>query len=292
MATNRSRRCLGSQDASSPEGASQFDLQLWDATSNNQLAAALASASGCATTPVVDPCQQSGGPADVQVRVRCANPPGRPCRVRVAAYASACPDGPPPQVAVVTDGGGGSSGGVGGGSTAAVDSSRPDQMTAQPPSSSSAVTSDGSSSGVSPTVWVVAGVSVGAALLIGVWVLGNSARRGLQRRSMLCSCPHVLTHRPMRCLTPRSAANLAVLPLPPAATPGSRPGGRHAQAARQAAAAAAAAAAAVPSQQQRRPRLGGAAAATPAAGARSACLGGLAASAGWGERTARSSGRG
>lgn len=159
------------QDAGSPEGPSQFELQLWDAAASSQASAA-ASSAGCATTPVLDFCQQSGGPANALVLLRCSNPPGRPCRVRVAAYTSACPGGPQPQAVAIDAGGSGSS-------SAALDSGGGD-LAAAPPTDggSSGGSTAGGSSAVSPTVWVIAGVSVGAALLIGergCWWWGGPA---------------------------------------------------------------------------------------------------------------------
>lgn len=135
------------QDAASPEGPSEYVVELLSDAGSPQAAQAVA---GCATTAVVDGCQ-SAGPAPASIRLRCNNQ-NRPCSVRVAAYMSPCPGGPQPQQLAEPAG---------------------VQSAARPPPAnlvglpSPPPPIDSSSGGVSSTTWVIVGVSAGAALLLG-----------------------------------------------------------------------------------------------------------------------------
>lgn len=134
------------QDATSPEGPSQYSLELLHGSSSPQPVTAVA---GCATTPVADDCQ-ADGPAPASIQLRCLNG-DRPCRVRVASYVSPCPGGPQPLALAAGEQAG-----------TCPPPAQPGGLPAPPP-----LFPDGSSGGVSTTTWVIVGASAGAALLLG-----------------------------------------------------------------------------------------------------------------------------
>lgn len=158
------------QDADSPQGPSQYELELWQegsSGSDGQQRAAVTSATGCATTPVVDSCPT---PAAVSILLRCLNA-DRPCRVRVAAYMSGCTGGPQPQAVAVGDSSESDSSESSGTTGAAAASPTPATASGSPSTASSgsgSVNSGGSSSGgISSTTWIIIGVSVGSVLVAG-----------------------------------------------------------------------------------------------------------------------------
>ncbi len=267
-------RCvLSPQDAGS--GPSEYSLELWDATANSLAASATsAGAAGCATTPVVDFCESSGGPAAVQVRLACLNTDGRPCKVRVAAFMSPCPGGPPPAAVPSVDGGSGSSGG----GTANEQPEATPQPAADVAAGDPAAEADGiwgamkgsgskGSSGISTTTWIIIGVAAGAALLAGEAGYNSWHRRvgveGCLSSGIACNCRTSQAHARLPCCVLhhvrgcsshlwRSAAHLAVgAPLPPPPPPGWRPRERRLEAAPMAAATAIAAVAILGQQWQR-----------------------------------------